>query len=782
MADKDSGKRYEDDFREAAQFARDLKSELSNIDGISTSTQSKMEAIANSIETQTDYGAQLTDLIKERNEFIEDEVNGGRIISENALEQIDYAIELVKLKERQKKTQNTIKDGLKGAKDELLGSLGPAGDLVSSMLSAGGAVAIMVVVLTAALKFLIDMVKRGIELNQTLGMSAKDSAALEANIMAASYSMEGLLYSTDEMRKSAMALVETMGRVNVPPQLITDATRLTKLLGGDEASGVSLARSLENAGHSQTDLTNDIEAMATSMGMTAGPAMEMLVENQMKLGSLSHEQILAEAKKGLLIKQQGLDLKKINGMLREGLDIEGSMRSAMKLRIMSGKNINFNTINQAKLAQDPVALAKALNDQVALMGPEFENNHRMQQLMADGLNISVEEMNNMRNATAEQADIQSTLVDGQKASTEETGNGIMAMIGGMPMWAKVTAAIVGIGAAIIGVTMLFPAVGAGIVSISGAVGTGIASIGAGVGTALTSISIGLAALVVPGTAAIPIILAIGAAILMASPAIYAFSLVIQALAPIIMGIATVIGDVLMKAIDKLPEIITTVANGFVTMMSAISMENVGALFLLGPALLSAAVGMVGFGAATILFGGPAILGLLAIGGALALLAPNLEVFGNIFIGVFAAIPPIITAVADGLVNMMNAVTMENVGAMLLLGPALMGVAFGLAAIGMMGVPGLLALTGLAAVTVLLAPSLMGIADSIGDMMGGSDDTDTDDGNSALITEIKALGKELIGMRGDIQSQPILINVDGKVVSEMTKIQNRQGVSKNGYRK
>ena len=38
------------------------------------------------------------------------------------------------------------------------------------------------------------------------------------------------------------------------------------------------------------------------------------------------------------------------------------------------------------------------------------------------------------------------------------------------------------------------------------------------------------------------------------------------------------------------------------------------------------------------------------------------------------------------------------------------------------------------------------------------------------------------MRGDIQSQPILINVDGKVVSEMTKIQNRQGVSNNGYRK
>ena len=166
---------------------------------------------------------------------------------------------------------------------------------------------------------------------------------------------------------------------------------------------------------------------------------------------------------------------------------------------------------------------------------------------------------------------------------------------------------------------------------------------------------------------------------------------------------------------------------------------------------------------------------------LSLLSPLVEAFGNIFIGVFAAIPPIITAVADGLVNMMNAVTMENVGAMLLLGPALMGVAFGLLAIGTMGLPGLLALTGLGAITVLLAPSLMGIADSIGDMMGGdSDESDTDDGNSALITEIKALGKELIGMRGDIQSQPILINVDGKVVSKISRVQSRQVSSKNGF--
>jgi hypothetical protein len=48
--------------------------------------------------------------------------------------------------------------------------------------------------------------------------------------------------------------------------------------------------------------------------------------------------------------------------------------------------------------------------------------------------------------------------------------------------------------------------------------------------------------------------------------------------------------------------------------------------------------------------------------------------------------------------------------------------------------------------------------------------------------MKELLDAINGLRGDIQSQPILISVDGKVVSEITKIQSRQGVSKNVYRK
>ena len=195
--------------------------------------------------------------------------------------------------------------------------------------------------------------------------------------------------------------------------------------------------------------------------------------------------------------------------------------------------------------------------------------------------------------------------------------------------------------------------------------------GVAAGAGLAALATGLAAL---GTAAIPLgfigvglIAALGVAMI---PFAFALSLV----TPLIEAF----GNIIIGVMGAIPPIIGAIAEGFVTMMSAISMENVGTLFLLGPALLSAAVGMVGFGAA-MLFGAPAILGLLAIGGALALLAPNLETFGNVVVNVMGAIPQIIQSIAEGFVTMFTAITPENVLGMMMLGPALLSASVGMIA-------------------------------------------------------------------------------------------------------
>ena len=131
----------------------------------------------------------------------------------------------------------------------------------------------------------------------------------------------------------------------------------------------------------------------------------------------------------------------------------------------------------------------------------------------------------------------------------------------------------------------------------------------------------------------------------------------------------------------------------------------------GKGLSGLAEGLTALGKA----GGGALqgIGLLALFGvaliplnyALSLLAPLVEAFGKALKNAFSGIAELITAVANGFVNIMNAVTMDNIGPMLLLGPALFGIAAGLMAV---GAAGLMSLPGLGALAIVskIAPSIV----------------------------------------------------------------------------
>jgi hypothetical protein len=109
--------------------------------------------------------------------------------------------------------------------------------------------------------------------------------------------------------------------------------------------------------------------------------------------------------------------------------------------------------------------------------------------------------------------------------------------------------------------------------------------GAAAGGGMAAAGAGLGAFGAAAVPAIPIILAIGAALLMASPAIYAFSFVIEALGKVIVGV--------MSAI---PPIITAIADGFVAFLGAITMEKAATLPLVGLGLMALAGGVVALAA------------------------------------------------------------------------------------------------------------------------------------------------------------------------------------------
>jgi len=170
---------------------------------------------------------------------------------------------------------------------------------------------------------------------------------------------------------------------------------------------------------------------------------------------------------------------------------------------------------------------------------------------------------------------------------------------------------------------------------------------------------------------------------------------------------------------------------------------------IGAGLGSLAVGLAAFGnpatAVFVLIG----VGLLAALGAafipftyaLSKLSPLIKAFGNIIMGVFASLPPIITAVAEGFATMFGAVTLEKAGALLLMGPALFGIAAGLSAI---------ALAGFAALPVLGALTGLGlVAGPLGAIFG--EEGGGEAGNDGIIKKLEEVNQNILRLIGAVES-------------------------------
>ncbi len=150
------------------------------------------------------------------------------------------------------------------------------------------------------------------------------------------------------------------------------------------------------------------------------------------------------------------------------------------------------------------------------------------------------------------------------------------------------------------------------------------------------------------------------------------------------------------------------------------------------------------------------LSIIGLGFALKLAAPGIAAFGTVVTAAFAGIAGLITAVSDGFVKIIGAVSMDNIGPMMLLGPALFGIAAGLSAVAFAGLAAIPAIGGL----VLLAAVAPKLA-SIG--IGGekkSAEKAKGKGEEGTMAALEAKFDTLI----ELVKQGTVINLDGTKIS------------------
>ena len=361
-----------------------------------------------SILEASDLESKLLEIAKAKDDVIDKIWDSNKGLAKTMLEQLEEAEKLAKTEKKIRDVTSEIKDIGKDFVKDLANSVGISNELADALMKVSKA-AIVLVILKEVASFLLDSFNNARKFSKELGVSAMNAAGMEANIQLARLELIGLGYDADEVRQSMTDIVEATGMISVSPKTLADVTKLTSLLG-DSNTAVSLQRTLKNAGVDAGALTDSVTEMANSLGMDAGPAMEYLASNQLELGGLTEQQILKRAEEGLMLKKMGADMKELNRLASESLDIETSLRNEMKLRMMTGKQINLNELRAAQASGDVVALGKAQANLVSQLGDDLHNNLQVQRMISDATGMSAEQLLNYDNASKENTKTQDELL------------------------------------------------------------------------------------------------------------------------------------------------------------------------------------------------------------------------------------------------------------------------------------------------------------------------------------------------------------------------------------
>jgi hypothetical protein len=726
------------------------------------------EELLGKLKEETDLGNQITDIQKAIDDLLLEQINRGDTVNQNYIDQLDRMKEILELKKQQKDKEEEINDLGKDFKDSLLGSLGTMGD----MLKAGTAFGAGMVLAKKATEMLSDAFESTVGLSKELytqtGATAAESARVGSETMKAMFSMEGLLYGGEALATAAKSTADYYGTTSaITSEIQKNVTKLSAMgVQGAVEMNAIFGQAAGNAG----DMTDSIENIAKSSGVSTSVLLNEMDGSMTRMVGKSKEQLEVFAQQTAELSKQGVSMALMNKVADGMLDIESSMRANMKAR-QFGVGIETDKIREAAMAMQwgtgsAKDLADAIQEQVGSSEEFGLLSEKEKQMKADQLSMSKEELATMLVKSEQLAKL-------SKETGETDSKKLEAMSKEAEAWEVQKAGILSAGGSIL--TGLIPpllqyvAIKRGMKAMDSAPSVGGGGGGGGIMNSISKIDMGA---VLKGAAAMVIVAAavwvfgkavqefmkvswsaVGMAVvsmlaLVAAVALLGLIMSGGMIVPLLAGAAAMV--IVAAAMLVLGIAIQEIAKGF-GMMGELT-ESLTGLITISPMLIPLVYILGSLGAVMAIFG----IGLLVA-------TPGILAFG-MAVMVMAAAVPAISMMATGL------------GALVQIAPGLIALAgaFGLLGLSMLPLAlGLALLTPFLGTVLVLGLMLPLIASAMG-IGGDSSDTSSSSANGG---SSDPLLEEIQGLRRDIQSQPIQIVIDDKVISTMNKKNTRM----QGYR-
>ena len=738
------------------------------------------------IEIAIDLDSKLQDRIKSAdgikaldeaiNELLLEQAKTKSDINQEMIDELTTTRDIMKLEEERKGLMDDLNDKLKDAS-------GMNNEFVKAFQQ-GGAIGVGIVATTKALEYLGDVMDNTVglakDLYTNMGTSADEATRLGFQTLGAAISIEGLLYGVEGLSAAAKDAGDFFGTTRgVTSQMQKDIAELTALTG-DAANSVKLNEIFEQTAQNSSDLTDDIRAIATKEGVNASALFKQMAGSAGLLVGASAEELKNLAKKTAELQRQGVTMAQMEEMSGNLLNIETSLQAEMKVRAMGMDQIagSAGAFRDAAMAfefgdeaQGMELMSQALQQAgvdaerfgemnrkekeavAALMGTNVDGlsdmvikQEQFARLKKENPTMSTEELQALAEADAKTAQIMGKV----GSFGADIGVAFAGAVAQMAIMNKMQGKDFGFKNLIPGMSKkpkvetpeidpkaTDPKKAGGLKSFLIGLRDGLQAFAKSAGKTL------LGALTLAGVVAI---LGAGFAVAMAilgdvdPVGMLAFSVSIGILGAALALMGQIGGNVIMGALALGIVAIALIPAAYAfSLLENVDIGKMIAFSIMLPLLALAAAGL-GFIAPFVMAGAAALL-----------------VLGLAIIPAAMAFSMLSDANMEGIVDKL-ATLGAVAGPLLMVGAGLISIAAGL---GIMGYAGMAALPVLGMLLALseAAPALLALGGALGGIFGGGDEG----GDSDVVSELK-------GLRSDIAAQPIQIVVDGKVISEITRVQ------------
>ena len=671
------------------------------------------------LQDETEAGKEIENIQKAIDKLLLQQIERGDTVNQHYIEQLDSMKEMLELKIKQKEKEEEIKKLGKDFKESLLESVGLSSDMFKNGISLG----IGMMALNKGVEMFSSGFKATVGLAKDLytqtGATAAEAGRLGAQTMGAMLSMEGLLYGGEALAKAAQDASEYYGSTAV---ITADMQKnITKLSAMGVEGAAQMNSIFESASGNAGELTGEIQAIAQDAGVNASAVLKDMSSNMTAMVGKSKEELKYLAKKTAELHKQGMSMALIEDMSSNMLDIESSLKAQMKARAFGMGDMLGDTEKMRNAA----------------MEIQFGDKAAGMEQMADAMKeagLSSEKLGNMGTKQIEilaqgygmsGQQLTEMITKEEELAKIKKESGVATTAEAIAIQEKQAANKAAFASFTAGAAAAAPAI-ANLIGQLAIMRTLKSSVESGGGTG----SGGGGGMFSSLTGAIEKIdgkklIEGGAALVLVAAAVFVFG----------------------KAVQEFMKV----------SWEAVGMAVVSMLALVGALALVGTIMMSGVGAVAIIAGAAAML----------IIAAALFVLGKA-----------IQEIAIGF-GMMGELTTQ-LTALVMIAPGLIALA---GIFGMLGI-GLIAMSvGLALVTLflpallLLAVTLPLISSALG--MGGGDAGATGGGGGGNTAD--PLLEEIKGLRADIQSQPIVIKVNDKMVTEMSRANSRMETVRRQHR-